>query len=472
MTWETVIGLEVHVELLTRTKMFCSCTAAFGGEPNTHCCPVCMGMPGTLPVLNGEAVRLATMAALALGCTVTEHTRFDRKNYFYPDVPKAFQISQKDPPLCFDGFVKISTDNDDKKIRISRIHIEEDAGKLIHDAEQNTLIDYNRCGTPLIEIVSAPDISSGEEAKKYLKALRTNLLYIGISDCKMNEGSMRCDVNVSVKEKGSNVLGERVEIKNINSIAFVGKAIDAEFERMVSVLKSGGKIERETRRYNAQTGKTESMRSKEDIADYRFFTEPDILPILIEENVVESIKAKLPTMPDERMYHYVNDFHLSDYDSSVLSSDVNLSNVFDKAAELTEYKKVLANIMLGEILRLCESEDFACPISHENIAELATLVGEDKISNTTAKKLVGRMWQNDTSPKKIVDDENLYQINDEDILRELVREAIEANQRSVDDYKHGKKNALKAIMGYIMAKTRGLVNPQTTEKLLLDVVEK
>ena len=470
--YEMTVGLEVHIELNTKSKMFCSCPVQFGGEPNSRICPVCTGLPGTLPRINKRAIEFAIKAGLATNCKISHKSEMARKNYYYPDLPKAFQISQKDPPLCFDGSIKINTKKGEKTIRISRIHIEEDAGKLIHDNEQNTLIDYNRCGTPLIEIVSAPDIASGDEAKAYLKALRTRILYTDISDCKMNEGSMRCDVNVSVKEKGSDKLGERVEIKNINSIAFVGKAIDAEFERMVNLLKNGEKIERETRRYNAQSGKTEPMRSKEDIADYRFFTEPDILPIYVSEDLIEKMNSELPMMPEEKIQRYINELELSEYDASLLSSDKSLSNAYDNAAELTSHKKVLANLMLGEILRLCESEDFFCPISAKNLAELADLIGEGKISHTTAKKMIGRIWESDASPDEIAQKENLYQINDKDFLTELVKDAIKANQRSIDDYKKGKKNALKAVMGYIMAKTKGLANPQIAESILLEFAEK
>ena len=470
--YEMTVGLEVHVELSTRTKMFCSCPVEFGAPPNTRICPVCTGLPGSLPRINKKAVEFAIKAGLATNCEISNTSRMARKNYFYPDLPKAFQISQLEPALCREGHITIDTSNGKRDIRITRIHIEEDAGKLIHDKGGQTLIDYNRCGTPLIEIVSAPDIHSGEEAKLYLKKLRTLLLYTQISDCKMNEGSMRCDVNISVKRQDSDALGQRVEIKNLNSFGFVAKAIDAEFARMVSVLERGGKIERETRRYNESTGKTESMRSKEDIADYRFFTEPDIMPICVSDGDIKRIKDSLTTMPDERMKIYVAELSLSEYDSALLCSDKSLSDFFDSAQNKTDYKKDLANLILGEILRLCEGEDFECPVSADNMAELATLVGEKKISSSTAKKLVSRMWNDGISPKETVEKENLYQINDEKLLTELANEAINANMRSVQDYKAGKKNALKAVIGYVMSKSKGLANPIITESIIKELLEK
>ena len=471
-SYEITVGLEVHVELNTSTKMFCSCPVKFGASPNTEICPVCTGLPGALPRINKKAVEFAIKAGLATNCEISRVSRMARKNYFYPDLPKAFQISQLEPALCRNGHVTLDTDNGKKDIRITRIHIEEDAGKLIHDRGGETLIDYNRCGTPLIEIVSAPDIHSGDEAKLYLKKLRTLLLYTGISDCKMNEGSMRCDVNISVKSKDSDTLGQRVEIKNLNSFAFVAKAIDAEFLRMVSVLEKGGKIERETRRYNEATGKTESMRSKEDVADYRFFTEPDILPIYVSDEDINRIGGELPSMPDERKARYEEILLLSEYDSSLLCSDKMLSDFFDSAEKRTEYKKDLANLLLGETLRLCEGEDFECPFSADSLAELATLLGEKKISSTTAKKLLVRMWKDGISPMQTVENENLYQINDVHLLTELAKEAINANTGSADDYRAGKKNALKAIVGYVMSKSKGLANPVITESILKGLLEK
>ena len=471
-SYDITVGLEVHVELNTSTKMFCSCPVEFGAPPNTRICPVCMGLPGALPRINKKAVEFAIKAGLATNCEISNISRMARKNYFYPDLPKAFQISQLEPALCREGYITIDTSSGKKDIRITRIHIEEDAGKLIHDKGGETLIDYNRCGTPLIEIVSAPDIHSGEEAKLYLKKLRTLLLYTEISDCKMNEGSMRCDVNISVKRQDSDILGERVEIKNLNSFGFVAKAIDSEFKRMVSILENGEKIERETRRYNEGTGKTESMRSKEDVADYRFFTEPDILPIYVSDEDIKRIESTLPTMPDERMAIYVGKLSLTEYDSTLLCSDKTLSDFFDSAQKKTEYKKDLANLILGEILRLCECEDFECPISADDIADLATLVGEKKISSSTAKKLVARMWTDRISPKETVEKENLYQINDEKLLTELSNEAIKANTRSADDYKAGKKSALKSIVGYVMSKSKGLANPVITENIIKELLEK
>ncbi len=467
--YEMTVGLEVHVELKTASKIFCSCPSAFGDKPNTNVCPICMGLPGALPRLNRRAVEYAVTAGLALNCSISEISYMDRKNYFYPDLPKAYQISQYDVPLCYDGYLDIG---DDKRIGITRIHIEEDAGKLIHDKNGDTFIDYNRCGTPLIEIVSEPDIHSAEEARTYLKKLRSILLCLGISDCKMNEGSMRCDVNISAKPKGQIENGVRTEIKNINSFSFVAKAIEAEFARQTALLDEGKVIYRQTRRYNAASGKTESLRSKETAEDYRFLRDPDLLPVKVSREEIERRRKELPTLPHERKAIYTQSLGLSEYDAEILSADVGLSNLFDKCAELTAHRKTLANLLLGEILRLSSEEEFSCPISAEHIAGIADLCAEKEINSPTAKKLIARLWAGESrTPAEIVDGEGLRQIRSRDILLPLAKEAIAKNAKSVEDYKNGKSNALRALMGYIMSRTNGLAEPKTAENLILELIK-
>lgn len=464
--YETVIGLEVHVELNTKTKIFCSCPTDFGGEPNTRICPVCMGLPGALPVLNREVVRLAAKAGLALGCTVSTLSGQDRKNYFYPDLPKAYQISQYDRPLCENGSLTIDTPKGKKSIGITRIHIEEDAGKLIHDNTKGTLIDYNRCGIPLIEIVSEPDLRSAEEAKSYLQGLRSLLRYAGVSDCRMNEGSFRADINLSIRKKGDPLLGVRTEIKNLNSFTFAAKAIECEEARQISLLESGRPVLRETRRFDPATGKTETMRRKESAADYRFFPDPDLPPVCLSEEEIEELRASLPELPHEKQGRFTTTLGLSDYDASVLSSDRLLGDYFDRVASVTPYPKTAANLILSELLRLTEAEDFSCPIAPLRLADLATLLGDNVISGATAKKLLHRLWENDFDPSDVVKKENLGQINDKEALLPIVRAVILGNPRSVDDYHAGKTRAVQALMGGAMAKTDGRANPSLLIKLI------
>ena len=464
--YELTVGLEVHVELKTASKIFCPCPTEFGAAPNTHICPVCMGLPGALPHLNKKAVKYAIRAGLATNCKISNVSRMARKNYFYPDLPKAFQISQAEPPLCYDGYLNVNG----HRVGITRIHIEEDAGKLIHGKNGATLIDYNRCGVPLIEIVSAPDIRSADEAKEYLKKLRSILLYTKISDCKMNEGSLRCDVNISIKEKGSSEAGVRVEVKNINSFAFVGKAIEAEFLRMSEILSSGGKVERETRRFDESSGKTQSMRSKEEIADYRFLDEPDIMPIKITDGQIKEIADGLPALPDERKQKYENGFGLSPYDAELLSSDIALAELFEEACGFTEHKKAVANLILGEVLRLNDSEDFFCPIGAENLAQLAELSATEQINASTAKKLVPRLWAENVSPLEIVKKEDLFAINDREELLALAKQAVEQNARAVNDYKNGKSAALRSLIGFVMSRTGGRANAKIAEEILIELL--
>ena len=462
--YEMVIGLEVHVELKTKTKIFCNCKTDFGAEPNTHVCPVCMGMPGTLPVLNKKVVDYAIKAGLATNCSIARFSKQDRKNYFYPDLPKAYQISQYDLPLCEHGYVDIETADGSKRIGITRIHIEEDAGKLVHDAKLGTLIDCNRCGVPLIEIVSEPDIRSAEEADAYLRKLRAAILYTGVSDCKMNEGSLRCDVNLSVRKPGE-PFGTRTEMKNINSFQFIAKAIDYEYRRQVDALESGESVVQETRRFDADSGKTYSMRKKEDANDYRYFPDPDLPPIVITEEKLAALKAEIPMLPDERKKLYTETYGLTAYDSEVITNELAVADYFEKTACATRYPKLAANMLITDILRSCDSENGDLPVKPERLAALADLLGDGKINSSTGKKIVGELLVSDFDPAVYVAEHGLEQINDRAVLEQAVREVLMSDAKSVASYKAGKTAALKALVGKVMAKTGGKANPVIVNEL-------
>ena len=468
--YEMIVGLEVHVELSTDTKIFCSCSTRFGAAPNTQCYPVCMGLPGSMPVLNRRVVEYAIKAGLATNCKVSRYSGQDRKNYFYPDLPKAYQISQYASPLCRDGYVEIKTESGKRRIGIERIHIEEDAGKLIHD-ERGTLIDFNRCGVPLIEIVSHPDIRSAEEAKEYLRTLRTLMLYAGVSDCRMNEGSLRCDVNISLRKRGSEGFGVRCEIKNINSFSFVAKAIEYEFARQADMLERGEEILQETRRFDMSSGRTYPMRSKESADDYRYFPDPDLPRVEVSDEMISDLLLEMPRLPAQRREEYISRYGIGEYESELLTSDKALADYFEAAAEQTEYRKTLANIIISELLRLARAEDFECGISPKSLAELATLAGSARINSSTAKKLLQRLWEKDFSPFEIVVAEGLEQINDEELLRRYVTEAIEASPASVQDYKRGTTAAAKAIVGRVMSATGGRANPAIASRLTEDMLD-
>ncbi len=462
--YEMVIGLEVHVELKTKTKIFCNCKTDFGAEPNTHVCPVCMGMPGTLPVLNKKVVDYAIKAGLATNCSIARFSKQDRKNYFYPDLPKAYQISQYDLPLCEHGYVDIETAGGSKRVGITRIHIEEDAGKLVHDAKLGTLIDCNRCGVPLIEIVSEPDIRSAEEADAYLRKLRAAILYTGVSDCKMNEGSLRCDVNLSVRKPGE-PFGTRTEMKNINSFQFIAKAIDFEYRRQVDALESGESVVQETRRFDADSGKTYSMRKKEDANDYRYFPDPDLPPIVITEEKLAALKAEIPMLPDERKKLYTETYGLTAYDSEVITNELAVADYFEKTACATRYPKLAANMLITDILRSYDSENGDLPVKPERLAALADLLGDGKINSSTGKKIVGELLASDFDPAVYVAEHGLEQINDRAVLEQAVREVLMSDGKSVASYKAGKTAALKALVGKVMAKTGGKANPVMVNEL-------
>ena len=466
--YEMVIGLEVHVELKTKTKIFCSCPTDFGAEPNTHVCPVCMGLPGSLPVLNRKVVEYAVKAGLATGCTIARYSKQDRKNYFYPDLPKAYQISQYDLPLCEHGHLDIETSAGPKRIGITRIHIEEDAGKLVHDGG-GTYIDCNRCGVPLIEIVSEPDIRSAEEAVAYLQKLRATILYTGISDCRMQEGSLRCDVNLSVHKPGE-PFGTRTEMKNLNSFQFIQKAIEYEYRRQVEALETGETVVQETRRFDEKTCKTFSMRRKEDADDYRYFPDPDLAPIEVSEEQLSGWEASIPALPDARKARYVQDFGLSAYDAEKLTASPEIADYFEAACALTAYPRQAANLILTEVFRLMASggDDLReIPVSPAHLARLVTMAADGQINSSTGKKVLDELWKNgDRDPAAYVQEHDLLQLSDPVLLERLVDEAIARNPKAIADFKKGKTNALKSLVGQVMGKTGGRANPVIVQQLV------
>ena len=475
--YEIVIGLEVHCELSTKTKIFCSCPTTFGGEPNTHCCPICMAMPGTLPVLNEKVVEYAVKAGLATNCTISQNSKNDRKNYFYPDLPKAYQISQFDMPLCEHGYVSIETEDGEKKIRLLRIHIEEDAGKLNHDPYgRGSLVDLNRAGVPLIEIVSEPDLRSAEEVEAYMRKLKSILEYIEVSDCKMQEGSLRADVNVSIRPKGSTEFGTRTEMKNMNSFRSIVRAIEYEIDRQVDVVDNGGKITQETLRWDDVSGKTFPMRDKEDAQDYRYFPDPDLVAIRLPEEYIENIKNNLPELPESRKERYLNEYGLTPKDANLLTASKHLSDMFEKASEICGNRKAVCNWLLSDVSRILnekELEPDEIPFSSENLAEMITLIDKGTISTAIAKKVLEEMFINgENKPSKIIEEKGWIQISDEGAIKEVVLKIIEANPQSVADYKAGKQKAIGFLVGQAMKETKGKANPQMLNKMFAEEMSK
>ena len=469
--YEMVIGLEVHVELKTETKIFCGCSTKFGAPPNTQCCPVCTGMPGSLPVLNGKVVEYAVMAGLATNCEIATYSKQDRKNYFYPDLPKAYQISQYDLPLCSHGYLDIETEAGKKRIGITRIHIEDDAGKLTHVEGHGTLIDCNRCGIPLIEIVSEPDLRSAEETKAYLQKLRAIILYTGVSDCKMNEGSFRCDVNLSIRKKGSDQLGTRTEMKNLNSFQSVVKAIEYEFARQVSVLDEGGEVIQETRRFDMNTGKTASMRSKENADDYRYFPDPDLVPIVVSDTFCKELEDRIPVLPDQRKQQYQSQYGLSSLTAESLVTRKDIADYFEAVVSDTKYPLLAANLVTGEVARLCP-EDQTVPVDPKHLAVLADLLGEGKVNGGTCKKVIGQLFQKDQDPVALIEAQGLQQISDKSILLPMAQEVLAQSQKVVSDYHKGNKNAFHALVGQMMKRTQGKGNPQIISQVLMELLDK
>lgn len=464
--YEMVIGLEVHVELKTRTKIFCSCSTAFGAAPNTQCCPVCMGFPGTLPVLNREVVHSAVKAGLATGCTISRYSKQDRKNYFYPDLPKAYQISQYDLPLCLKGHLTIETPEGSKDIGITRIHIEEDAGKLVHDPEKGTLVDCNRCGVPLIEIVSEPDIRTPQEAVAYLQKLKAVIAYTGISDCKMNEGSLRCDVNLSIHKPGE-PFGTRTEMKNLNSFQSVAGAIAEEYRRQVEALRKGETIVQETRRYDQNTGKTSSMRRKENANDYRYFPDPDLAPIVLGDELLKEWESELPLLPDARKAAYMRDYGLTSYAAEQIVSDKAFADYFEQAAKETQSPRTLANLLITEVFRLLgDSEEKVIRIHPAHLAMIATLQETGAINSGAAKKTLCALWEQDEDPVDYISRNGLRQLSDEKQLTACVRQAMEEHPDMVAGYRAGKLPLKKALMGAAMRLTGGMANPMLLQKLV------
>ena len=474
--YEVVIGLEVHSELSTKTKIFCSCPTEFGGEPNSHCCPICMAMPGTLPVLNKKVVEYAIKAGLATNCKIAHTSKNDRKNYFYPDLPKSYQISQYDIPLCTDGYVEIETENGTKRIGLTRIHIEEDAGKLNHDEySRGSLVDLNRAGVPLIEIVSEPDLRSAEEADIYLKKLKSILEYIEVSDCKMQEGSLRADVNVSVRKKGTKEFGTRTEMKNMNSFRSITRAIEYEAERQIEVLEQGGKIEQETLRWDEVSGKTFSMRDKEDAQDYRYFPDPDLAIIKISDEMIEKIKSELPEMPESRRERYIKEFNLPEYDSNILTSSKYISDLFENAVKICNNPKAVSNWIMTDITRILnekEQEPNEIPFSAEQLGELVILIDKGTISSAIAKKVLEELFENPRNPEEIIKEKGWIQISDEGAIKEVVLKILEANPQSIVDFKAGKDRALGFLVGQAMKETKGKANPQMLNKMFLEELNK
>lgn len=470
--YEVVIGLEVHAELSTKTKIFCSCPTKFGAEPNTQTCPICMAMPGTLPVLNEKVVEYAVKAGLATNCEIARNSKNDRKNYFYPDLPKAYQISQFDKPLCEHGYIEIETEDGRKKIGLTRIHIEEDAGKLNHDEfGGGSLVDLNRAGVPLIEIVSEPDMRSSEEAEKYLRKLKSILEYIEVSDCKMQEGSLRADVNVSVRKKGETKLGTRTEMKNMNSFRSMIRGIEYEIERQIDVIEKGEKVEQETLRWDEVSGKTFSMRDKEDAQDYRYFPDPDLVAIKLSEEYIEKVKESLPELPESRKERYLKEYKLSEKDAKIITSSKYLSDLFEKAIEICNNPKAVNNWIISDISRILnetEMEAIEIPFDANQLGKLVILIDKGTISSSIGKKVIVELFDNPRDPEEIIKEKGWIQISDEGAIQEVVEKILEANPQSIADYKAGKDRALGFLVGQAMKETKGKANPQMLNKMFLE----
>ncbi len=473
MDYETVIGLEIHAELSTNTKIYCGCKNEFGGEPNTHVCPVCSGMPGTLPVLNKKVVDYAIKAGLAMNCDITPYGKQDRKNYFYPDLPKAYQISQFDLPVCQHGHIDIEVEGQKRTIGITRIHIEEDAGKLVHDDYgSGSMVDYNRCGVPLIEIVTEPDLRSSEEARVFLDTLKSILEYTEVSDCKMQEGSLRCDVNVSVRPVGQKEFGTRCEMKNVNSFRAAVRAMDYERKRQIEVLEDGGEVVQETRRWDDTRGMSVVLRSKEDAQDYRYFPEPDLVPIVISDEWIEEIRATIPEMPAQRKARYVSEYGLPEYDAFIITASKHMADFFDACVAAGATPKTVANWLMGDILKVMNDKELEeIPFAAADLAKLIALIEGGTISNSAAKKVLDEMFANPHDPEEIVKEKGLVQISDEGAIKALVDEVIAANPQSVADYKAGKGKAMGFLVGQCMKASQGKANPQLINKLLKEALE-
>ena len=475
MNWETVIGLEVHVELSTKSKIFCSCTTEFGGDPNTHCCPVCTGMPGALPVLNQQVVAYAMKAGIALNCDITRYTKFDRKNYFYPDLPKAYQVSQLYLPICVNGSVPIETSAGHKDIRIHEIHMEEDAGKLIHDAWADaTKTDYNRCGVPLIEIVSEPDFRSSEEVLAYLEKLKSTLEYLDVSDCKMQEGSMRADINLSVREAGASEMGTRTEMKNMNSFKAIGRAIEYEAKRQIEVITEGGRIVQETRRWDENKDASFAMRSKENAQDYRYFPEPDLPPAEIDDAWYDQVKASLPEMAEAKRARYVADYALPEYDAGMITGQKALADFFEKAVAGGSAPKEVANWIMGDLLRILkdkgiEARDMA--MTPARLGRIIALIDEGKLNRNKGREVFEALFDSDEDIDAYVKEHDLIQISDEGAIRTSIAAILAENQKTVDEYKSGKTKVFGFLVGQTMKALKGKADPSVINSILKELLD-
>ncbi|HEX3032180.1 MAG TPA: Asp-tRNA(Asn)/Glu-tRNA(Gln) amidotransferase subunit GatB [Bacillota bacterium] len=477
--YEVVIGLEVHTELRTKSKIFCGCTTEFGGNQNTHVCPVCLGLPGVLPVLNKKVVEFAIKAGLALNCQIAGFSKFDRKNYFYPDLPKNFQTSQYDLPIAEHGHLEITVDGEHKTIGITRVHMEEDAGKLVHagatiSSSDYSLVDYNRTGVPLCEIVSEPDMRSPEEARAYLEKIKAILEYTEVSDCKMEEGSLRCDANISLRPFGQKELGTKTELKNMNSFKALQRALEYEIERQADILDEGGRIIQETRTWDDAKGISLSMRSKEEAHDYRYFPEPDLVPIVVEKSWVEDIRASLPELPDARQKRYVTDLGLPEYDAEVITASKYMADYFEACLQHHGDAKAISNWVMGELSRLLNAnsqEITACLVNPEHLAQLLKLMEKGTISSKIAKTVFEEMFATGKDPEKIVEEKGLVQISDEGAIAGIIDEVLAANPQSVADYKAGKKQSIGFLVGQVMKQTKGKANPAVVNKLLQEKLD-
>lgn len=472
--YETVIGLEVHVELATKTKIFCGCSTAFGGAPNTHTCPVCTGMPGTLPVLNKQVVNYAVAVGLATNCTITQYCKFDRKNYFYPDNPQNYQISQLYLPICRDGHVDIETSEGKRSVGIHEIHMEEDAGKLIHDDwEDCSLVDYNRSGVPLIEIVSEPDMRSAQEVIAYLEKLRMIVQYLGASDCKLNEGSMRADVNLSVREVGTKEFGTRTEMKNLNSFRAITHAIEGERERQIELLEAGQQVIQETRRWDDVKEYSYAMRSKEDAQDYRYFPDPDLVPVYISDEWLAQIRDSQPEFREEKMARYKKEFDIPEYDIGIITDSKHLADLFEETVAICGQPKKVSNWLMGETLRLLkekgmDAEDIC--FSPQNLAKLIGMVDNKAINSTVAKEVFEVLFDKDIDPETYVEEKGLKTVNDEGALRRTVEEVIATNPQSVEDYRNGKEKAIGFLVGQTMKMMKGKADPSMVNQILKELL--